>query len=133
MASIGGNLLSALTKKLMGAENFGTWKHQIKNLLMLNDLWSYVDGTTVRDPTYTNMQDDYDTKSKVTLALINLSMGGNIIKNVQDAKTPKEAWDAVTNLYETKNDARALMLREQLYGLKLGDGSVVDMCNKSSR
>ena len=93
---------------------------------MVNDLGSYMDGTTVRDPIDTKLQVDYDTKSRNTLALINLSVGGNIIENVQDAKTPKEAWDAVTNLYETKNDARDLMLREQLYGLKLGDGSVVD-------
>jgi len=93
---------------------------------MHNDLWSYVDGMAVKDSTDTKLQEYYDTKSRVTLALINLSVGGNIIENVQDEKTPKEAWDTITNMYETKNDARALMLREQLYGLKLDDGSVID-------
>ena len=44
-----GNLLSALIEKLMGADNYGTWRHQGKNLLMFNDLWSYVDETIVRD------------------------------------------------------------------------------------
>jgi len=82
MASCGGNVVTTLTEKLMGAENFGIWKYQIKNLMMLNDLWSYVDGMTVRDPTDMKLQADYDTKIRVTLAPINLSVGRNIIENV---------------------------------------------------
>lgn len=43
--------------------------------------------------------------------IINLSLGGNIIKNVQDATLAKEAWNSITSIYENKNDARTLMLR----------------------
>ena len=50
MASISINVLSALTDKLIGDEHYGMWQHQIKKLLMLNDIWSFVDGIIVRDP-----------------------------------------------------------------------------------
>jgi len=66
------NLLSALIEKLMGVDNYGTWRLRVKNLLMLNDLWSYVDGTTIRDLANAKLQAEFDAKSRITLSLINL-------------------------------------------------------------
>lgn len=86
---------------------------------MLNDFWGHIDDIAIRYALEQTTQIEYDAKGKVTLALVKMSIGGNLIENVQDAMVAKKAWDSIATIYEHKNNAKTLMLRNQLYSLNM--------------
>lgn len=120
-----GNILSSLNKKLVGVENYGSWKYQMKTLLVMNDLRAHLDGKVVRQALDAITQTKFDAKSRFALGLINMLISGNLIEDVKDTTIFKNAQDAITSHFETKNNAKNSMLRNQLYNLKL-IGSMVD-------
>eukprot|EP01018_Ginkgo_biloba_P011290 Gb_25941 [translate_table: standard] len=118
-------ILGAVTEKLTGVANYAEWKYQMENFMLLNDLWQFMDESVIFDKNDAKKVVAVGAKCRIALGFIKLSIGGNLILNVKDAQTPKEAWTAITSLFEHKNDARALTLRNQLYNIKL-QGSMMD-------
>lgn len=99
-----------VTEKLIGVDNFLLWKNQLTSFLEINDAWKYinVEPTT---PTDANEKKKLKGKLRVTLGFIKLAIGGNLIVNVVNAKIPKRVWDAIISLYETKDEAQIMSLR----------------------
>jgi len=57
-------------------DNYELWKIQMKSVLVFNDLWPYVDDTSVKPTTNADVWIKNDLK---TLALINLSIINSIM------------------------------------------------------
>lgn len=118
--------------KLHGG-NYFAWKFRVKNILVLRNSWSIVDGEEQRPDGDGDgdKQKAYDDRNREALAIIALSVSDNVIPHVQCAKTSKEAWDALKSLYETPNKVKIPYLRRQLYNLKMVEGdSVIDHLTK---
>jgi hypothetical protein len=47
---------------------------------------------------------------------------------VAAAKTAKELWDDLETTYRSKSNARGMLLRREIYTLKLGSGEPISMC-----
>jgi hypothetical protein len=53
------------------------------------------------------------------------SIKDHLIPNVSELNTPKEMFDALTKLYESKNTSRKLILRHQLRNLTMNKSEIV--------
>lgn len=99
----------------LSEQNYDLWKVQMKSVLIINDLWSYVDGTEQR-PAQEN--GDWIKKDGKALALITLSITHSQLNRVKRATSSKEAWDGLKSIYESRGPVRKAVLYKQLLRLE---------------
>ncbi|XP_067215707.1 uncharacterized protein [Linepithema humile] len=99
--------------------NYESWKIQIKSVLVCNELWKYTSGTEIRTP---ENSDVWTSKDEKALALILLSISKNQLNHVKKATTSHEAWEKLTNIYESRGPVRKSVLYKHLYRMKKGQG-----------
>jgi hypothetical protein len=46
-----------------------------------------------------------------------VSVSDSMIVHIQDAKSPKQAWDTLVNMYSTNTQARKMQLKQELHNL----------------
>ena len=92
-------------------EDFLMWSTKMKMLLADRDLWDIVTGVETQ-PDGSKAKDLYDFKKRQTKALsaIMLNLENAQLSLVMKAETPKEAWDILKNLYQTKGTANRMYL-----------------------
>jgi len=64
--------------------------------------------------------DDWDITNESALATIQMSVQPVHLHSVTGVSTAKEAWDALKNIFEARNNARLLQLMHELRNLKKG-------------
>ncbi|KAF6204862.1 hypothetical protein GE061_019025 [Apolygus lucorum] len=110
-----GNYVSSV-EKLKGRENYISWRFQLKNILKHDGIWCCIEGFPVGDTT------DAKTKARMeekALSKINLALDKSAFPYVMQAKTAKEAWDALQTAFEDKGLNRRLCILRALCSLKL--------------
>ena len=88
---------------------YATWSVRMRALLTIKGVWSAVTGTST-DP-------QEDAKA---LALIALHVKDHHLTTVGESTTARGAWETLKNIYESKTNARKLLLRKELTQLKKG-------------
>lgn len=102
-------LHSGLTEKLEGAANYSSWKFSIKMALILDGVWDQIDAA----------DDAIDTtRNQRALARICLSLKSSLYQYVREAKTAKEAWKNLSDVFENKGLYRRILLLRQLHNVK---------------
>ena len=94
----------------LDVDNYATWSIRMRALLISKGLWGSVTGDNSIDP-------DKDQKA---LAQIILHVKDYHLMTVGNCDTSKIAWDALKATYEAKSNARKVLLRRELTGLKMG-------------
>lgn len=105
-------------EKLIGRDNYNSWKFAMQALLELEDLWGCITG----DENYMN-----DAK-KVTRArskIILLVEPLNYV-HIQETKTAKEAWDNLQSAFEDSGLTRKVGLLRKLVTTQLNNCSSVE-------
>ena len=99
-----------LEDKLEGVENFRAWKYRVLLILEEQHLEDYVKGEVAE---LEGDEDKSQHKKNLVKAkrIIADSIKDHLIPHVSSLKTPKEMFDALTNLYEGKNINRKMTLR----------------------
>ncbi len=94
----------------LSVNNYSTWSMRMKALLIHKGLWTAVEsvGTTAAAK-------DKDEKA---LSLIILHVADHHLSTLATCETAKEAWDKLSSLYQSKNNARQLHLRQELNSMK---------------
>jgi hypothetical protein len=49
-----------------------------------------------------------------------------MIVRIQDAKSPKQAWDTLVKMYNTNTQARKMQLKQELYNLQKNKMNISD-------
>ena len=107
-----------LDENIEGAENFISWKYRI--MIILEE--HYLDGFIKED---VKEPEGEDAKAKHKKAMIKVkrmianSIKDRLIPQVSSKNTPKEIFDTLTNMFETKNINKRMTLRNQLKGVKV--------------
>lgn len=96
--------------KLEGANNYNTWKFQLKMILTLESLWECVESASVTD----------QPKDQRALARICLSVRSSCFQYVRDCVTAKQAWQRLANVFEDKGLYRRVLLLRQLHRIEYG-------------
>ena len=82
---------------LTGAKNYAVWKIKMINILTGQDLWEYVDGTTIL-PSDLAAQSGWHKKDRLALSTIRLRVADKMLVYVASSTLAKEAWDMYGNL-----------------------------------
>lgn len=115
--------------KLKNVENWGTWKFQVKVLLVANESWDVVTGESLKpQPPRGNdaailaehikevkkwiKRDGTAQKTIVT------TVSNQPLLHIINCSTSKEMWDKLHQVYENKNQASVHMLQRQWYTLE---------------
>ena len=111
--------------RLEGAANFSPWKARISLILEENELWDIVHGTKTNpvvvpsDATYmaTFMKRDVRAR-RVILDVVK----DHVILHISAKDHAFQMWTALTNLYQSSNESRKMVLREKLKSVHMGKG-----------
>ncbi|CAM8915430.1 unnamed protein product [Rhodiola kirilowii] len=98
MADFGGSV-SAMEK--FNEYNYRDWKSCMKSYLRGYDLWEIVAGSETSPPS-NEKKDEYkkwDMKAGRALYAIKTTIDKSLLARIEDAETPKEAWDTLESLF----------------------------------
>ncbi|KMQ87962.1 retrovirus-related pol polyprotein from transposon tnt 1-94 [Lasius niger] len=120
MAEVGVQNLGQI-EKLIGRENYGTWKFAMRACLEAEDLWGCVLGEAAY---VTDMKKMTKARAKIVLAVQKQNYG-----HIQSANTPRQAWENLKNVFEDKGLTRKVGLLRILTSTKLQDCNSVEYVN----
>lgn len=106
--------------ELLQNNNYDTWKLQARAALVKNGLWGYVSGKNV-PPTEESLRqvfEECDEKAKAELVLL---ISSSELRTVKNAKSSKELWTILENMYESTGPARKATLLKRLVLKKMRD------------
>ncbi|XP_037930157.1 uncharacterized protein LOC119664864 [Teleopsis dalmanni] len=107
----------------LNAENYDTWKLQMKAILVKNDLWSYVEGTA-SCPTGEGAAKwiSFDQKP---CADIMLSVSASELRLIAECTNSKEMWMKLQATYSSKGPARKATLLKKVALSRMKEGEKV--------
>ncbi|MCO5596917.1 hypothetical protein L7F22_050988 [Adiantum nelumboides] len=107
------NLL--IVSEKLTEDNFHAWKFRITNYLKGKGYWDYVEGANEAPPLITDIgasteqvksvKDWHQGSSKV-MYWLSVSVLDNIVGHIQDADSPKDAWDKLIAFNATNTQER---------------------------
>ena len=111
--------------RLDGAINFSPWKVRIVLVLQDSELWDIVNSTTTDPMTVpTNaiakvVFEKKDIKAKIIILDV---IKNHVIPHVSGKDYAHQMWTALTNLYQSSNENRKMVLREKLKSIRMDKG-----------
>ena len=119
---------SEFTFEKLTAENYHTWKFNMKMPLIGKDLWEIVNGSEVLNATaIAEERRKCKNRENLALASVCLSVSTTLQIYVGAAKTGKEAWDSLAKNFQQKMLSQKIHLRRKLYSAQLEkDGDMVE-------
>ncbi|MCO5546979.1 hypothetical protein L7F22_000419 [Adiantum nelumboides] len=111
-------------------DNFHAWKFRITNYLKGKGYWDYVEGaneaplvipdTGASIEQVKSLKDWYQGSTKV-MYWLSLSISDSIVGHIEDANSPKDAWDNLIAFNATNTRARKIQLKNELNTIKKGN------------
>ncbi len=59
-----------------------------------------------------------------------MNVSDSMIVHIQDAKSPKQAWDTLVKMYSTNTQARKMQLKQKLHNLQKNKMNISDYFTK---
>ena len=98
------------------AENYYSWKFNIKMSLIVKDLWEIVQGTeTLAEDASAEEQRKFKNRENLAIASVCSSVTTSLQIYVRSAKSTKEAWDNLQKQLEAKSLSKKLCYHRKLY------------------
>ena len=107
----------------LDTNNWGEWKRRMRGLLKSKECWSVIN--KVKDEEEGSDKTKDSGKDDLAMGLMELHLGSWYLPMVDDWTTAKELWDKLEKMFQAQNNARRLVLRQQLNNLKLEKGEPV--------
>jgi len=107
------------------------------NLLMGNSYWEFIIGDEKEpplpeNPTQQQIQANktWHEKARKVLYWLSMSVFNSMIVHIQDAKSPKQAWDTLVKMYSTNTQAHKMQLKQKLHNLHKNKMKISDYSTK---
>ncbi|MCO5608739.1 hypothetical protein L7F22_062954 [Adiantum nelumboides] len=94
--------ISGLVSDKLDKNNFHAWKFRMTNFLMGKGYWDYIDGNQEEMPDLPDVNPtaeqikafkDWNQGARKVMYWLSVSVHDTMIGNIQDATSPKQAWD----------------------------------------
>jgi hypothetical protein len=109
------NGLSQITIEKLDNNKFQVCKFRIMNFLMGKGYWEFITSDEKeppfpKNPTRQQIQANksWHEKTNKILYWFSMSVFDFMIVHIQDAKSPKQAWDTLVKMYNTNTQARKM-------------------------
>jgi hypothetical protein len=106
---------SQIAIEKLDKNNFQVCKFRIMNFLMGKGYWEFIIGDEnepplLRNPTQQQIQANktWHEKARKVLYRLSVSVSNSMIVHIQDAKSPKQAWDTLVKMYNTNMQAHKM-------------------------
>lgn len=119
----GSDAIISDVNELVGISNFQTWRFQMKNLIIRDDLWYII--TSNDDQVLVENEEILRCKKQRSFAMINLSMKDEVILYISKFDDPQDVWNKLESLFATTTLARRLPIRNRLYNARVEEGGNV--------
>ena len=115
--------INQIVAEKLDKNNFHAWRFRLTNFLMGKGYWEYIDGEHEKapdlpeNPTAAQVKElkEWNQGSRKVMYWLSISIQDTMIGHIQDAKSPKDAWDTLVKLYETNTKARKIQLKNDLH------------------
>jgi hypothetical protein len=104
--------------RLEGASNFVPWKARVTLVLMENGLWEFAN-TKVTPPMDPKDLAAHELKDVKARRIILDAVKDHLIPHISEKKSAREMFVALTNLFQSNNTNRKMVLREKLRDTKM--------------
>ena len=110
-----------------GRNNFSLWQSTVKDLLIQRGLYATLEDKKPTDVENTKWED----MKLCAASTIRLALAPEIKYDVLEENNPKNLWEKLTKMYQSKSLANKLFLKKDLFGLKMEeDGDLRDHLNR---
>jgi hypothetical protein len=106
--------------RLDGISNYLQWKVQLSTILKENKIYNYVKSIVPAPAANPIALDLHEVKEAKAQRIILDGVKAHLIPHLAEKKTAKEMWDALTNLFEMKNENWKMALKAKLHDTKMG-------------
>jgi gag-polypeptide of LTR copia-type/Domain of unknown function (DUF4219) len=110
---------------LSGTENYAVWKIKMMDILMGQDLWEYIDGTTTQ-PSDLTSKAAWAKKDRMVLSMIRLQVADEMLVYVASLAMSKEVWDALKELLETQGLLGIILAQWKLFRSQCADDMLIE-------
>ena len=122
---------SPLHSEKLDRSNYSSWEYKMNQYFVGQGYWSYINGAQENKPEITNA--NYPTWEQGTsrvMYCLATCVHNHMLSHIQDAKTPKEAWENLKKLFPANTSTRKLQPQKELNNIRQNDMSVSDYTAK---
>jgi hypothetical protein len=131
------NGLFQIAIEKLDKNNFQVWKFRIMNFLMGKGYCEFIIGDEKEpplpeNPTQQQIQANktWHEKARKILYWLSVNVSNSMIMHIQDAKSPKQAWDTLVKMYNTNTQACKMQLKQKLHNLQKNKMNISDYFTK---
>ncbi|MCO5601132.1 hypothetical protein L7F22_055251 [Adiantum nelumboides] len=127
--------ISGLVSDKLDKNNFHAWKFKMTNFLMGKSYWDYIDGNQEEMPELPDVNPtaeqikafkDWNQGARKVMYWLSVNVQYTMIGHIQDATSPKQAWDRLVSVDTTNTKARKIQLKNELNIVKKENLSIND-------
>ncbi|MCO5552808.1 hypothetical protein L7F22_006325 [Adiantum nelumboides] len=127
--------ISGLVSDNLDKNNFHAWKFRMTNFLMGKGYWDYILGDQEKMPELLDVNPtahqikafkDWNQGARKVMYWLSVSVHDTMIGHIQDATTPKQAWDRLVSFDTTNTKGRKIQLKNELNTVKKENLSIND-------
>ena len=119
--------------RLDGHSNYSVWKERMQSIFEEAEVWDIMVHTAqnpVVVPTDVTQLAEYKKKNNKGKRLILDGIKDHCIPHVRGKSNAHEMWTALSNLYQSTNENRKMVLKEKLKNIKMGNDSAAGYLTK---
>ena len=119
--------------RLDGHINYSVWKERMQSIFEEAEVWDIMVHTAqnpVVVPTDVTQLAEYKKKNNKGKRLILDGIKDHCIPHVRGKSNAHEMWTALSNLYQSTNENRKMVLKEKLKNIKMGNDSAAGYLTK---
>eukprot|EP00253_Pinus_taeda_P013157 PITA_13157 len=119
--------------RLDGHTNYSVWKERMQSIFEEAEVWDIMVHTTqtpVVVPTDATQLATYNKKNNKGKRLMLDGIKDHCIPHVRGKSNAHEMWTALSNLYQSTNENRKMVLKEKLKNIKMGNDSAAGYLTK---
>ncbi|MCO5554790.1 hypothetical protein L7F22_008325 [Adiantum nelumboides] len=119
--------ISGIVSDKLDKNNFYAWKVRMTSFLMGKGYWEYIVGDQEEmpelpdeNPTADEIKafKDWNQGARKVMYWLSVSVQDTMIEHIQDATSPKQAWDMLVSFDTTNTKARKMQLKTELNTVK---------------
>src|SRR5271170_7486537 len=127
--------LNQVVSEKLDKNNFHAWKFRMTNFLMGKGYWEYIEGDQEDAPelpeeiataAHVKAFKEWNQGARKVMYWLSVSIHDSMIGHIQDASSPKQAWDSLVSMDTTNTKARKLQLKDELNTVKKENLSIND-------